>query len=36
VLEAPADQREVSVAMPLAKTIARLVLEQCQRDSVAP
>ncbi|WP_225031116.1 hypothetical protein [Paraburkholderia sp. XV] len=36
VLEAPADQREVSVAMPLAKTIARLVLEQCQRNSVAP
>jgi hypothetical protein len=36
VLEAPSDQREVSVAMPLAKTIARLVLEQCQRDSIAP
>ncbi|MEM5440476.1 hypothetical protein [Paraburkholderia diazotrophica] len=36
VLEAPADRREVSVAMPLARTIARLVLEQCQRDSVAP
>jgi len=36
VLEASADQREVSVAMPLAKTIARLVLEQYQRDRVAP
>ncbi|BCZ85517.1 hypothetical protein PTKU64_91920 (plasmid) [Paraburkholderia terrae] len=36
VLEAPPDQRQVSVAMPLAKTIARLVLEQCQRDTVAP
>jgi hypothetical protein len=36
VLEAPADQCEVSMAMPLAKTIARLVLEQCRRDSIAP
>ncbi len=35
VLEAPTDQRAVSVTMPLAKTIARLFLEQWQRDSVS-